>query len=102
MAATGGGKRLEPSFHLSMLLRVDSSAAPSERVPTSPGSSGRAWYVAWVGGGVDLHFTPRPAFSLEGGKGQVALALLGNRLDHVFYGNLGGKTSQTNEAFIGT
>ena len=55
-----------------------------------------------LGGGVDLHFTPRPAFSLEGGKGRVALALLGNRLDHVFYGNLGGKTGQTNEAFVGT
>ena len=49
-----------------------------------------------LGGGVDLHFTPRPAFSLEGGKGRVALALLGNRRT-MFYGNMGGKTSQTKE-----
>lgn len=96
VAATGGGRRLEPSFRLSMLLRGDSSAAPSERVPTSPGGSGRAWDVAG-GVGWGLHFTPRPVFPLKGGKGRVALALLGNRSDHVFYGNLGGKNGQTKE-----
>ena len=79
-----------------MLLQGDSSAAPSEKVPTSPGGSGHAWYVAG-GVGWGLHFTPRPMFPLKGGKGRVALALLGNRLDHVFYGNLGGKNGQTKE-----
>ena len=47
----------------------------SERVSTSLGCSGCAWYVAG-GVGSGLGFTPKPAFPLKGWKGRVVLGLV--------------------------
>lgn len=87
MAATGGGKRQNLHFHPreELAVRPLFSSSPVKESPLLPGGSGRrGMWLGWKGGGSALY--SQASILIGGGKGRVALALLGNRLDHVFMG----------------